>query len=407
MKLTEFFRKAQFPAMIALGTGCAAVSLCAYFAPGLLTAVWLLPAVYLLVATGGLLFPAKARVWLAGIGAVIFFVATCRGQTGMDLALAFGLSAVYSGVLLWSMGIGGWEREREISGAWLGACMLVLLACLFFSVAEPKLLFLQPWVKLCVFAFTLLAMLSLNRGSRSLASGGKQNYSAAMRLKNTMLTLGMFGIALAVALIPSLIGLVKAVVSAIAKLIAMLAALFPEETEPTETTVATEPLGELDFKDVIEVPPGRGLSEQEAMIMWAVAAAVAIMLVLLASHKLLRGVKNIFSRIYETVTGDIMTEAADFRDEITDTRNEGDGVYTTEKGKSRKKPVPRRKMTPVQRIRYRYQRLAQKHPEWGLQSTARENLHDTAAKLYEQARYSNHPISESDAAAFEQETQRK
>ena len=62
-----------------------------------------------------------------------------------------------------------------------------------------------------------------------------------------------------------------------------------------------------------------------------------------------------------------------------------------------------RKMTPTERIRFRYKRLMKSHRYWAAGSTARENLPTAAAELYEQARYTEKPVSEQDAQAFIEE----
>ena len=46
-----------------------------------------------------------------------------------------------------------------------------------------------------------------------------------------------------------------------------------------------------------------------------------------------------------------------------------------------------------------------KHPYWGDQSTARENLPKDAAQIYEKARYSEHTLSQQDAEQFAQKTE--
>ena len=70
-----------------------------------------------------------------------------------------------------------------------------------------------------------------------------------------------------------------------------------------------------------------------------------------------------------------------------------------------KKPkVPESSMEPGERIRYRYRLLSKKHPEWREHNTARENLPDSPAQLYERARYSDHPITPEEAEQFKNET---
>jgi hypothetical protein len=57
-------------------------------------------------------------------------------------------------------------------------------------------------------------------------------------------------------------------------------------------------------------------------------------------------------------------------------------------------------MEPGQRVRYRYRRLLKKHPEWTQDKTARENLPEDPAGIYERARYSRDTVTEEEAKQF-------
>ena len=59
-------------------------------------------------------------------------------------------------------------------------------------------------------------------------------------------------------------------------------------------------------------------------------------------------------------------------------------------------------MPPALQIRYYYRRLLRKHAKWSDASTARENLPRDAAAIYEKARYSNEPLSQSEVADFKE-----
>jgi len=97
----------------------------------------------------------------------------------------------------------------------------------------------------------------------------------------------------------------------------------------------------------------------------------------------------------------------DFLDEITRTRDEKDAVTKAGPKKKERVPIFLGRMTPVQQIRYRYRQLSQKHPEWKQHNTARENLPETAAQLYEQARYSKHPVTTEDVLQFKKNTSKR
>ena len=57
-------------------------------------------------------------------------------------------------------------------------------------------------------------------------------------------------------------------------------------------------------------------------------------------------------------------------------------------------------MSPGERIRDRYLRLLRKHPDWTAHTTARENIPEELATLYERARYSAHNPTEGEAEQF-------
>ena len=103
----------------------------------------------------------------------------------------------------------------------------------------------------------------------------------------------------------------------------------------------------------------------------------------------------------------VSTVSEDYEDEITDTRDDGERERVRSRRRNRRAAVAEDKnMSPGERIRRRYLRLLYKHPEWSLGATAREKLPADAAPLYEQARYSDHPLTEEDAARFATEIKR-
>jgi hypothetical protein len=59
-------------------------------------------------------------------------------------------------------------------------------------------------------------------------------------------------------------------------------------------------------------------------------------------------------------------------------------------------------LPPRERIRARYRKLLKKNPRWRSGRTARENLPEELASVYERARYSQHPITEEEAEQFRQ-----
>ena len=96
----------------------------------------------------------------------------------------------------------------------------------------------------------------------------------------------------------------------------------------------------------------------------------------------------------------------DYDDEITDTREDG------ERGRNMPLQALRRRLAlgddrslpPAERLRRRDARLRRKHADWQDSRTARETLPDDAARLYERARYSEHPVTGEDADQFARDT---
>ena len=140
------------------------------------------------------------------------------------------------------------------------------------------------------------------------------------------------------------------------------------------------------------------------IIMAVVAIGTMTFLSFFAGRKLLRLLRDTFRKLYHTVTDGVSADMEDFLDEITDTRADGQSAYARKKREPRKPMPDLRRLTPVQRVRYQYRLLAKKHPYWGEQSTARENLSKEAAQIYEKARYSDHTVTAEDAQEFDLQT---
>ncbi|MBO5868865.1 MAG: hypothetical protein J6Q54_08160, partial [Oscillospiraceae bacterium] len=228
MKASEFFRKLQFVLMLALGMIPVGVCVPVYIRPEVVTWFWYLPAVYFAVCLISFALPSKLRIWLGVLGAVVMVAPWFMLENVNSRNIAVVIAALDAALLLWSMGIPGWEGGKELSVTWLGTCLMLLLVGCLLTTYEPMLMHLANWLRVALLVFVCFAMLSLNRGSLHMASGGERGFSKAMRQKNVLLTLGMFGIAFLIALIPSLANLVVWLVGLVGTLIQKLVALFPK-----------------------------------------------------------------------------------------------------------------------------------------------------------------------------------
>ena len=400
MKFSERIRKSQLPLLLALGAYGLAVLAFGYLHISLLSYAWLPPFIYLLLAWISLLLPGKLRVLLGILGTIALNLPALLLQDDNARSAALTITVPMSALLIWSMRFAGWEREKELSSGWLMICFSVLGLSCFLATFDDRLLSQLTGIRIALLAYALLAMLSMNRSSWTLATGNRRGSFPAMRRKNVLLVFGLFGIAVAVALIPSAVNLLQGLMAMILAIINKLSKLFPEETEATETLNSIATPGP-DDGDWIDKMAQRQASDLMIAILNVVGVVVAIPLVLFGIYFATKKFWKLLGEFYHTVTDGILEEAADYADEVTDIRDE------TEQLRKKVKTERRRRihMTPVEKIRYRYLRLMQKNPKWGKHSTARENLTESAAQLYEKARYSNHEITWQDADRFKEETE--
>lgn len=207
MKTKEFLRKAQLFLLPALGLYPACACIVIFVAPEMLPYVWIFSTAYWLLGCLSLVLPQKLRLAAGILGCLVFTLPAAlllRGNA-RNILLLFG--AGYSVLLLFTLQIGGWNRDQELAPGWLGGCITLLLAGCLLSYYEPRLSSVSGWIRACLFVFAFFAMHSLNRGSLQLASGGKGIISGRMRRENMLLILAMFGLAVLVALIPSVVNL--------------------------------------------------------------------------------------------------------------------------------------------------------------------------------------------------------
>lgn len=404
MRIGDFFRKLQFVAMLALGSYPAACVII-FIAPELLQYMWLFPVAYSLFCLLAFALPAKLRLALGILGAALIFAPSVLLLTSNARNIVAALSLGYGALLIWSMRIPGLDSEQELPlGALATGFVLLLFGCLL-SFYEPRLETVKTPIRISFFLFAFFAMLSLNRGSLQLAAGGQRGFSPAMRHKNVLLTVGMFAIALAVGLIPSVLLLFKWLFASLGAFLEKVAELFPKETLPeittTETTVGTtgEGMGAL-FEDL----PVKRTPRITYIMMAAIALAFMIPVGGYAIYKIATALWKGALRLAKGVVAAAGYQMEDFQDEITDTREDAEAEYYREKKEQKEPILPNiSKMTPTEQIRYRYKQMSQKQ-KWKQHHTARENLPETAARLYERARYSDHPVTQQDAEAFKNET---
>ena len=400
MKLAELFRKSQLSLMLALGGYGFSAFAFGYLGNSFLDHAWIFSAVYLFFAWLGLILPGKLRLPFGILGVLTMLLPSYFCLAGTVRFTALALSVLYGILLVWSMGIATWERERELASEWYVVLIGILIFVYFCASYEPLLAQALGLLRIVMVVFMLLALLSMNRGSWTLAVGGKQNFFLSMRRKNVLLTLLLFTGAAVVALIPSVVYALQGITKWILMLMQALSKLAPEETEPTETLA--EPETNDDMQGWLDSMASRGTSDTTFMIMWIIAIVVLVPLTVVALSRigklLYRLVRKVLLKVTEGIADD-----ADYTDEVTDIREEREGFRDKRNLRSRLGAMG--KMTPAEKIRFRYKKLLHKNPQWGRHTTARENLSESAAQVYEQVRYSTHAVTDEDARRFKEETE--
>ena len=165
-------------------------------------------------------------------------------------------------------------------------------------------------------------------------------------------------------------------------------------------------MGSMDMSGLAEASAEPNLLavilEKAALVLAGVAAAE---LVALAARFLYRRLKKLAKYLLELMRRYAAASGEDYEDEITDTREEGRERHLPLRALRRHLDLrDDRSLSPAQRIRRRYARLRMHHPDWQDSRTARETLSGDAARLYERARYSEHPVTDEEATEFTRST---
>lgn len=399
-KTYELLRKGQFSLLI--GTGLAPGILYSYGMQGLHGA-WGMIGLYLAVSWMALALPKFLRWCWAGLGALALLWLSYRSGCAMPdlwgigfaLALLLGIPATF-----W-----GWDEELPRGLCWAGIVLhgIIYFLCFKQDFEGAPLPSATVWsIGICFLCFVFLTLLSMNRSALVHAALGKHRPAPAVRQRNLLTVLIFFILTGLVAFSPALS---SALYYGIRWLLAQLARL---TNRPAETYY--EPVGDVTFpkEEVREslVRPDRDSGAQMNVggtpwaakggmtpLLWVFCFLAAI-LVIMALVVLLRLAIRLLREISHP-------GEEGYVDEITSLR-----PAKTKKKKSLPKQEGEEnwgRLSPVWKIRRRYARLMKKN-RWGTARTARENLPDSTASLYEQARYSGTGVTAKQAEQFLKET---
>lgn len=249
-------------------------------------------------------------------------------------------------------------------------------------------------------AYMLLLFLAMNRISLDNATLGRHPVTQTMRVINVALTIAFLVLALLVSLIPALARVLHRgwmlLREGLLRVGLFLLNLLPSDT--TTSLGAPQAMMTMEQQAQEQAPPGLF-----SIVMEYAVTVLAIVVVVVGTVVLLRLMFRALLRLGRELARRLKLYVAfateDYIDEITDTRE--DGVER----ESRMFLIRRRRVraegtTPGERIRVRYARLMDKRPQWQASSTARENLPEDAASLYERARYSEHEMTREDEVRF-------
>ncbi|MBQ7868319.1 MAG: hypothetical protein IJ354_09245 [Clostridia bacterium] len=306
----------------------------------------------------------------------------------------------YAVLLFYTLPMSSWQQDQELPyhmhliGA--GVYVVVQLAIMF---KPQRFAPVQTAFLLCFLAFGALTMLALNRRSLLDAAPRGRRAPAAMRHKNHVFTVGMMLLVLIISAIPALSRALawawKQLIQAIAAVLKLIASLLPA-AQTGGGGGGGEP-GMLGGLPAEEPSLFAKIMERVFIILAVLVVAAALVLAL---RVLWRKLRVLVHRLWTMLNRYALAASEDYVDEVTDTRVSDDRTSRRRLFDDWFAHVNEEKLSPVERVRYRYRRLLRRHAEWLPGSTARENLPQQAAQLYEKARYSGEDVTAEEAETF-------
>ncbi len=414
MKLntTAFRVKMQHPLLLGLGTLPLTWMLLCNLAPHLLPQGSLLPVLTVPLAWLCLLLPGRKRLLAgaAGSGLLLAAGAALLLPTGGVLSLAVPLLCI--AVLLASLPIGGWPRQKELPVVWHAAVLgtHLLMQLLLFGANKMRLttyVGMQTPLTVSFLACAALMVLALNRSSLESAAQSRRTVPLLMRRQNTVLTLALLAAAAAIAAIPAIVQALGTVwnwlMRGVAFLAGLLMMLMPGGGSGSGGGGAAD---EIAVSAGESAPPSAFALLMEKLIALTAVVILAVAFLLLA-RALGKRLWKLLRHLWRGMGRYGAAASEDYEDEITDTRDEPDTEREGLLARLRRiTPADEKALTPAQRVRSRYRRLKRRHGDWSRANTARETLPPEAATLYERARYSGKPLTEEDADRFREGTRK-
>lgn len=412
----DLLRKVQVPVLFASMAMVPMLLAFGLLAPEKMSLVWAFPLTYVVLACLCLLRPGRHRLLWAGCCALVLF--------GLGVIVAWlagnwwlGLSGVLFGILLFPcLPVAGWEWFMELAPPvyYLGIALFVVFQFIVKLISGeltgypvistgdysglPELV--NGGLTVSFLTFALMMLLSMNRGTLNNATVRRHKASVDVCRKNRTMLLLFFLIVTLIVATPAILETLWSFVLWILELIRDLMALLRrEQTQiiPAESVVSGDSgLGDMGGETTRFAEIMQKVFYAVSWVFFAVSTPVLLVFLAGKAGKLLRKLK----KLTEKIEGFVAASSEDYVDEITDIRDRETVKRLRSLRNGWLSSANERKLPPGQRIRYRYGRLLRKHPEWEDSHTARENLPEEAASLYEKARYSKLELTEEDAKHF-------
>lgn len=403
MKQTVFLRKAQHPLMMATGTLPVLLLLLARLSPMASSKLPIFLLVYIGLAWLCILLPGRWRVPCAIAGSILLFIAAFLLLPIRQQWFLLTVPAAYSGLLVCALPIGGWPMEKELPPFWIASGIVFHLLAQIFTKSNRLMLMIV------FLLFAAMALLSLNRSSLNMAAQARVSVPVQMRHRNTLLTLGLLALSVLVASMPAIAGFLQRcwneILTGIKSILHFIASLLSRQ----EGGAGSGESGAFIAMAGEEESLAPSLFQRIVEIVVSIVAVIALLALLVwLGRKLFRRLRQLLGWLWQRLNQLSSAAVKDYEDEITDTRDDGQYQHTSvfKQLRMRLSRMDESRMSPAERIRYRYLRLRMKHQEWSEASTARENLPEEAAQLYEQVRYGNMVSTDEEAQQFINDIQR-
>lgn len=372
---------------------------------------WLPPLIAWVWACLGYLLPVKGRLLFALLGCALFAVWGAVFQLPLDFRRLLLLLPCMAALLALPSAWGRPAWDEWPPGAWMGGVVLHLAAQTVSG--GPLFQGVLPWLLPCFAVYVFLYVLCLNRHGLADGMHGTGKAPAAIRQRNTILSAVFFLFALAASSWQRLAEWADAAWNFILRVIAaavdFIMRLLPEARMGSGGSDGDlgGMLGGLEAAE----PSAFALFMEK--VFQVLALILLLILLFFAGKALYKGWKKLWKKLMAYLRRYAAEAGEDYIDETESTVNWDERTQTIRDQVMsvfhREKPERWESMNGRDRVRYLYRQFLRRRPE-AKNKTAREALRAekgytqnqarTFTEMYEQARYSERDISESDADAL-------